>query len=95
VVGVVVVVVLSAMNLVPIPYMTHRGQRAMQPFVKVAAVLFLLGPPLLFVVARRFTFDALFASMIVFAAVGWIPVHPEERRAFFVEYRRWSTELAA
>ncbi len=94
-VGVVVVVVLSAMNLAPIPYMTHRGQRAMQPIVKVAAGLFLLVPPLLFLVARRFTFDALFAAMLIFAAVGWMPVHPDERRSFLVEYRRWSAELAA
>lgn len=93
--GVVVVVALSAMNLAPIPYMTHRGQRAMQPAVKLGVVVFLLGPPVLFVVARRFTFDALFASMVVFALVGWIPVHPDERRAFFVEYRRWCAELAA
>jgi len=92
--GLIVVVVLSAMNLAPVPYMTHRGQRAMQPLVKVGVALFLLGPPVLFVVARRFTFDALFASMIVFALFGWIPVHPNERRDFFVEYRRWCAELA-
>jgi len=93
-VGAVLVVVLSAMNLAPIPYMTHRGQRAMQPVVRLGVVLFLLGPPVLFLVARRFTFDALLASMIVFALLGWVPVHPDERRAFFVEYRRWSAELA-
>lgn len=95
VLGVAVVVVLSAMNLVPIPYMTHRGQRAMQPYVKLGVAIFLLSTPVLFVVARRFTFDALFACMLFFAGAGWIPVHPDERRSFFAEYRRWAAELAA
>jgi phosphatidylserine synthase len=95
VLGVVVVAVLSALNLAPIPYMTHRGQRGLQTYVKVVVALFLLSTPLLFVVARRFTFDAFSACMIVFALGGWIPVHRDERRAFFAEYRRWSAELAA
>jgi CDP-diacylglycerol--serine O-phosphatidyltransferase len=93
--GVVVVVVLSVLNLVPIPYMTHRGRRAMQPYVKVAVAIFLLSTPVLFVVGRRFTFDALFACMMTFALAGWFPVHRDERRAFFAEYRRWAAELAA
>jgi len=92
--GVVVVVVLSAMNLVPIPYMTHRGQRAMQPVVKLGVAVFLLCTPVLFVVARRFTFDAFFVLMAGFAILGWMPVHRDERRDFFLEYRRWSAELA-
>ena len=93
--GTVVVVALSAMNLVPVPYMTHRGQRAMQRYVQVGVAIFLLSPPVLFLVARRFTFDALFVCMAAFAVIGWIPVRPEERRGFYVEYRRWSGELAA
>jgi len=94
-VGTAVVVALSAMNLVPVPYMTHRGERAMQPYVRLGVAIFLLSTPVLFVVARRFTFDALFACMAGFALIGWIPVRPDERRDFFVEYRRWSSELAA
>jgi phosphatidylserine synthase len=93
--GAGVVVVLSAMNLAPVPYMTHRGQRAMQPYVRIGVAIFLLSTPVLFVVARRFTFDALFACMAAFAVIGWIPVRPEERQEFFVEYRRWTAELTA
>jgi phosphatidylserine synthase len=92
--GCAVVVGLSAMNLVPVPYMTHRGRRAMQPYVRVAVALFLLCAPVTFVLARRHTFDVFFVAMVVFAAGGWFPVHPDERRDFRVEYRRWAAELA-
>lgn len=95
VVGFVVVVVLSALNLAPIPYMTHRGQRAMQPYIKVCVIAYFLSAPVLFIVARRYTFDAFFVGMMAFALLAWFPVHPEERRGFYAEYRRWSAELAA
>ncbi|MEO5680355.1 MAG: CDP-alcohol phosphatidyltransferase family protein [Acidimicrobiales bacterium] len=92
--GFVIVAVLSALNLVPIPYMTHRGQRAMQLYVKIPVLLFLLSAPVAFLVARRYTFDVFFLGMIWFALTGWFPVKPDERRAFSAEYRRWSVEVA-
>jgi len=94
-IGLVVVVVLSALNLAPIPYMTHRGDRAMQLYVKLPVIAFLLSAPVAFLVARRFTFDVFFLGMVFFAATGWFPVRPDERRAFYAEYRRWSAELSA
>jgi CDP-diacylglycerol--serine O-phosphatidyltransferase len=93
--GLVVVTVLSALNLAPVPYMTHRGQRAMQPYVKVLVTAFFLSAPLAFVVARRYTFDVFFVGTMGFALAGWVPVHPAERRDFYAEYRRWAAELAA
>lgn len=93
-IGLAVVVLLSALNLAPIPYMTHRGERAMQPYVKGLVIAFLLSAPLAFVVARDYTFDVFFAGMMVFALGGWVPVGPSERRAFYVEYRRWTAELS-
>jgi len=93
--GLGVVVVLSALNLAPIPYMTHRGERAMQLYVKVLVIGFLVSAPLAFVVARRYTFDVFFLGMMWFALTGWFPVHRDERRAFYAEYRRWTAELSA
>jgi len=93
-VGCAVVVVLSALNLAPIPYLTHRGRRAMQPYVVIIVVGFIVGVPVAFLVARRYTFDVMFAGMLWFACTGWFPVHPDERRAFRAEYRRWAAELA-
>jgi CDP-diacylglycerol--serine O-phosphatidyltransferase len=95
VVGAVVVVVLSALNLAPIPYMTHRGDRAMQLYVKVPVIAFLLSAPVAFVLARAYTFDVFFLGMVCFATTGWFPVRPDEREAFYAEYRRWIAELSA
>jgi len=95
VLGFVIVGVLSALNLAPIPYLTHRGQRAMQLYVKVPVVVFFLSAPVLFVVSRRHTFDVFFVGLLWFALVGWFPVHPDERRDFYAEYRRWSAELSS
>ena len=92
--GAAVVVVLSALNVAPIPYMTHRGRRAMQTYIKVVVGIFFVSAPVAFVLARPHTFDVFFVGLLVFAACGWFPVHPEERQAFRAEYRRWAAELA-
>lgn len=94
VVGFVVVGGLSVLNLVPVPYMTHRGQRGMQLYVKVPVVAFFLSAPVTFVVARGYTFDVFFLGLLWFTIFGWFPVRPDERRAFYAEYRRWAAELA-
>lgn len=94
VLGFVVVAVLSALNLAPIPYMTHRGGRAMQLYVKVPVIAFLLSAPVTFAVARRYTFDVFFVGLLAFALLGWFPVRPDERRRFYAEYRRWAAEVA-
>ncbi|MEJ7765615.1 MAG: CDP-alcohol phosphatidyltransferase family protein [Acidimicrobiales bacterium] len=93
VLGVVVIAILSALNLAPIPYLTHRGRRSLQLYVKVPVIAFLLSAPVMFVLARRYTFDVFFVGLLAFALGGWLPVHPDERRAFYAEYRRWSAEL--
>jgi phosphatidylserine synthase len=94
-IGFVVVVAMSAMNVVPIPYMTHRGRRAMQWYVKAFVIPWFLSAPILFIVARRYTFDVFLAGMLWFTIFGWFPVHPEERREFYAEYRRWAAQLAS
>jgi phosphatidylserine synthase len=92
--GAVVVVVLSALNLVPIPYMTHRGQRAMQGYAKVAVLLFVLTPAVAFVVDRVYLFDAFFVWTAGYACLGWFGVRPDERKAFYVEHARWRRAVA-
>lgn len=93
--GFVVIAVLSILNLVPIPYMTHRGRRAMQPVVKLGVALFVVTPVLVFFFDRTYTFDVFLVFVLGYALVGWMPVHPDERRDFYREYRRWSAALAA
>ncbi len=93
-VGAVIVIVFSALNLAPIPYMTHRGRRAMQWYVKAFVLPFLLALLVMLLVARHYIFDLFFVGMVWFVVFGWFPVHPEERREFYAEYRRWAAELA-
>jgi phosphatidylserine synthase len=92
--GAVVVVVLSALNLVPIPYMTHRG-RKFQWYVLPFIAAFFIMPFVLYFLHRDFVFDFFFAWMFGFAAGGWIPLLPDERRAFYTEYKRWAHEVAS
>jgi hypothetical protein len=66
----------------------------MQPYVRAVVVALFLVVPVAFLVARRYTFDMVLLDMLWFAATGWFPVHPDERREFRAEYRRWSAELA-
>ncbi|HEV7536802.1 MAG TPA: CDP-alcohol phosphatidyltransferase family protein [Acidimicrobiia bacterium] len=92
--GAFVVVPLCVLNLVPIPYMTHRGNRGMQPWAKALVAAFIAAPAVMFVFDRPYLFDVFFVATAGYALTGWFPVRPEERRAFYAEYRRWSAALA-
>ncbi|HVZ74889.1 MAG TPA: CDP-alcohol phosphatidyltransferase family protein [Polyangia bacterium] len=92
-VGAVLIVALAVMGLLPIPYMTHRGARRMQTYVKVLVLLFLVTPILAIFVARDYTFDVLFIWMFGYAAGAWIPLHKDERASFFARYREWAGEV--
>jgi len=41
-----------------------------------------------------YLFDVFLIGSAGYALTGWVPVRPEERRAFYAEYRRWSAALA-
>jgi CDP-diacylglycerol---serine O-phosphatidyltransferase len=93
-IGAVLIAVVAALNLVPIPYMTHRGNRTMQRWVKLLVLSFLVTPVVTFFVARAYTFDVMFIHVLPYVVAGWIPVMPDERRAFYAEYRRWAALVA-
>jgi phosphatidylserine synthase len=84
----------ALMNLLPIPYMTHRGGRRMQWYVRVVITAFLITPTAAFILARPYTFDVLFFWLFGYAATAWIPIYPEEKRAFFTRYRAWAAEVS-
>jgi phosphatidylserine synthase len=92
--GAVLVTGLAVSGLLPIPYMTHRGVRRMQAYVKVLVAAFLVTPAIVFVVAREFTFDLLFVWTFGYALFAWVPLHRDERRAFFARYRQWAAEVS-
>jgi len=86
---------LALLNLLPIPYMTHRGARRMQTHVKLLVIGFLVLPTATLLFARQYTFDVLFVFTFGYAAFAWMPIYPHEKRAFFQRYREWSTEVSA
>lgn len=93
-IGAGLVPVLALMGLLPIPYMTHKGVRRMQTWVKVlvaAALCTTLGALAL---APDRTFDVMFGWLLGYAAFAWFPLTGDERRSFYERYRRWLTEVA-
>jgi CDP-diacylglycerol--serine O-phosphatidyltransferase len=92
-VGAVLISAFSLLNLLPIPYMTHRGKRKMQLHVQLLSFSFLVTPVAAFFFARNYVFDVLFFWMLGYTVTGWIPIYPEEKRAFYARYRAWATEV--
>jgi phosphatidylserine synthase len=93
-IGVALIAIVAVLNIVPIPYMTHRGNRGMQRWVKPLVLSFLVSPFIAFFVARAYTFDVLFIHALAYVLAAWFPVMPDERRAFYAEYRRWAALVA-
>jgi phosphatidylserine synthase len=89
-IGIVVLVAVAIGNLLPVPYMTHRGGRKMQTWAKLLAWSFVLMPVLLFLLGRQYLFDVLAIYCLAYAGFGWVPMTVAERQAFRVEYRRWA-----
>jgi len=91
-VGVGLVLVVSIMNLVPLPFLNHHG-RKLQLYVKVLVVgsfalciaLAVLFPPLFW--------DALFLIIFGYSWFSWVPMSREERKSFFDAVRAWKKEL--
>ena len=83
------------LNLLPIPYMTHRGGRRMQTPVKFLVAGFLVLPTAALLFARQYTFDVLFIFTFGYAAFAWLPIYPHEKKAFFQRYREWTAEVSA
>ena len=92
--GIGIIGAVAVLNLLPIPYMTHRGKRKMQGWVKALVLTFLVTPFGAFIFARHYTFDVMLVYALGYAALGWLPILPAERAAFYDEYRRWAGQVA-
>ena len=91
-VGVMLVVVLSAAHILPLPFRTHRG-RKLKPYVKVAVFLFFSTTILAMLFFREFVFDVTFFWLMGYAMGSWVTLEPEEHRAFFARAREWAEEV--
>ena len=89
-VGFFVVLTLSALTLLPIPYRHHRGSsRLAVPYLALIAMC-LVTPIVAFFFDRQYVFDVFFFWIAGYALTGWVPVGRDGRREFYVEYRRWA-----
>jgi len=86
-------VLVGILNLCPIPLASHKG-RKLQWWLKPLVTSFLVMPFVLFFVAPQFLYDFLFFITFGYMLTAWIPLLPEERRAFWTEYKRWSRAVA-
>ena len=92
--GALLIPLLAVMGLLPIPYMTHKGARRMQSWVKVLVGLALLTTLAALVVARNRAFDVMFIWLFGYAALAWLPLSRDEKRSFYERYGRWLTEVS-
>ena len=92
--GFLVVLALSALTILPIPYRHHRGDSRLPFHYRALIALFLITPVVAFVFDRNYAFDVFFFWIAGYAITGWVPVGRDGRRAFYAEYRRWAAEVA-
>jgi phosphatidylserine synthase len=91
-VGVGLLVVLSAAHILPLPFRAHRG-RALATWVKLFVFGFFSTTVAAALFFREFVFDVTFFWLMGYTLASWIPLSPEERRAFFARAREWSAEV--
>jgi len=63
-------------------------------FTWVAAIYLVSQLAYTFWLKQQVLVDVFLIGSAGYALTGWVPVRPEERRAFYAEYRRWSAALA-
>ncbi len=92
-VGAGLVLLVSVLNLVSLPFVSHHG-RPLQPVVKAAVVAgFVLG------IGAGLLYPSLFWDLLLFMITlyslsSWVTMTQEERRHFFDAARRWRSKLA-
>jgi len=91
-IGVVLLVVLSVAHILPLPFRTHRG-RPLKPYVKMLVFSFFATTIITLIFFRDFVFDVTFFWLMGYTVTSWIPMEPQERRAFFARAKEWAEEV--
>jgi CDP-diacylglycerol--serine O-phosphatidyltransferase len=90
--GAVLLVLMSAAHVLPLPFRTHHG-RALKPYVKMLILGFFVTTIASLIFFREFVFDVTFFWLFGYALTSWMPLEPEERQAFFARAREWALEV--
>ena len=90
--GVPLLLGLAVLNLVPLPFRTHHG-RKLKFYVKMLILGFFSTTIASLLFFREYVFDVTFFWLVGYMVTSWIPLEPEERRAFFARAREWAVEV--
>ncbi len=91
-VGVGLVVSVSVLNLVSLPFMNHHG-RKLQFYVKAVVVGSFAVCIVLALVAPPYFWDALFVIIFGYTWLSWVPMSREEKSDFFKAAAKWKKAL--
>lgn len=90
--GVPLLLFVSTLHLLPLPFRSHKGRPLNAPaLIGVSAFFATTLAALLFF--RTFVFDVLFFWTFGYICSSWVALTPDERRAFFRRAREWSEEV--
>lgn len=92
--GVGLVVLVSLLNLLPLPYLNHHGRR-LQWWVKATVAFWFVSCALVVLLLSRWFWDLLLLYVLAYALGSWMPMSRSERREFFEASRRWRADLEA
>ena len=93
-VGVALVLLVTVLNLAPLPFMSHHG-RPLQRWVRITVTFFFVSATVVAVLWRHWFWDLALLYVLAYSVASWIPMTPQERRAFFEASRRFRAALAA
>jgi len=85
-------VAIAAGLLTDFPFVSHHGRKLQRWVVLLVlfAYVMVIGQALFY---RQFVWEFLFLSMFAYIFLGWIVLHPEERREFWLAVRKWRDQL--
>lgn len=92
-VGIGLVALVAALNLVPLPFLNHHGRR-LQGWVVAIVVFWFLSCAVVLIFATKWFWDLLLFYVLAYSVASWIPMTRAERAEFFAASRAWRAELA-
>jgi len=91
-VGIGLILLVTVLNLMPLPFMSHHGRR-LQWWVLSFVIFFFVSAAAVAIFWTRWFWDLALLYVLAYSVASWIPMSPEERRAFFEASRRFRAEL--
>lgn len=92
-VGVGLVILVTILNLAPLPFLSHHG-RPLQRWVRITLNAFFASAIVVAVLWHEWFWDLALLYVFAYSVASWIPMSQQERHAFFEASRRFREALA-